>query len=143
MCPFTFESTPQYMSEGFFSVNHPRVEPTTADDSSTLSFVEQVIRHSTKIDVGGIVSQPPPMSDFSPAHHCFLCSAWFQTEDELSEHLGQHADLAKSGDKLDITFMDDLEASLLEKPVDTDRLILPSPSNAQAAKKVSSSPSWQ
>ena len=76
------------------------------------------------------------MPDFSPAHHCFLCTAWFQTEEELSDHLGQHADLAKSGDKLDITFMDDLEASLLEKPVSTDKIIPPPPATAQVVKKV-------
>ena len=113
------------------------------DDSATLNFVEQVIRHSTKIDIGGIVSQPSPIPDFSTSHHCFICPAWFQSDAELSEHLAQHSehhnDLAKTGEKMDITFMEDLEASLLEKPVNPvnpETLIEPSPSSTQNVKKV-------
>jgi hypothetical protein len=111
-----------------------------------LSFVEQVIRHSTKIDAAGIVSQPSPLPDFSSSRHCFLCPAWFQNEEELSEHLAQHADQQtdpnKSSEKLDIAFMDDLEASLLDKPdlqsmpPGSDKLIPTNPANQQISKPV-------
>ena len=37
---------------------------------------------------------------------------------------------------MDITFMEDLEASLLEKPVNPETLIEPSPSSTQNVKKV-------
>jgi hypothetical protein len=111
-----------------------------------LSFVEQVIRHSTKIDAAGIVSQPSPLPDFSSSRHCFLCPAWFQNDEELSEHLAQHADQQtdpnKSSEKLDIAFMDDLEASLLDKPdlqsmpPGPDKLIPTNPANQQISKPV-------
>lgn len=104
----------------------PPPEP-NLEESATLSFVEQVIRHSTKIDASGMVSQPSPLPDFTSSHHCFLCPAWFQSDEELNEHMSQHASaplatdqqhsdrLNKSSEKLDIAFMDDLEASLLGK----------------------------
>ena len=91
------------------------------EDAAELNFVEQVIRHSTKFDSAGIVSQPTTATFNS--QQCFMCLAWFKDEKDLTDHMSQHLELSaqhlqhniKATSKLEVLSPEDLEASLLVK----------------------------